>query len=312
MADPSQCKALTSVVSSANWAPPNKGKPINSHFESATVCCVWQVKVQVAHKHIPAHTPTCFSTNARHHTLQRETPSPQDPSTCASCAVMAMNIEWAATLAGTHGQRERELKATQKEDTEGRAPILVMRHVGQVEKAKQLPGPPCDNNKALAGSVRWGKMWSSLWCLSTLEAASCCHPIPQPHSNSSTSLRSGLAPANKALQECGSKQTSSKSCATCLDFPQARGGGTSFQMAHQQRRDVWVACMDHRQAICPTGPMSGAPDSCGLPQTKPSQSQRERGGVSHPSVTNRPICPQNFREAIPHSLIMRFCKTCCC
>ena len=94
--------------------------------------------------------------------------------------------------------------------------------------------------------------------------------------------------------------------------PTGLPSSTSFQKAHQQRRDVWVACMDHRQAICPTGPMSGAADSCGLPQTKPSQSQRERGGVSHPSVTNRPICPQNFREAIPHSLIMRFCKTCCC
>ena len=91
-----QCGIQRSLGSS------EQGQPINCHFESATVCCVWQVKVQVAHKHIRAHTPTCFSTDARHHTLQRETPSPQDPSPCASCAVMAINIEWAATPAGTH------------------------------------------------------------------------------------------------------------------------------------------------------------------------------------------------------------------
>ena len=145
-----------------------------------------------------------------------------------------------------------------------------MRHVGQVEKAKPLPGPPCDNNKALAGSVRWGKMWSSLWCLSTLEAASCCHPIPQPHSNSSTSLRSGLAPANKALQECGSKPTSSKSCATCLTS--LKHGWWHLLPDGAPTTSRRLGGVHGPQAICPTGPMSRAADSCGLPQTKPSQS----------------------------------------
>ena len=79
------------------------------------------------------------------------------------------------------------------------------------------------------------------------------------------------------------------------DFPQARGGSTSFQMVHQQRRDVWVACMDHRQAICPTNPAAG---SCGLPQTKPS---RVRGSVAAsrilPSQTDRSVLKMFARQS---------------
>ena len=43
----------------------------------------------------------------------------------------------------------------------------------------------CDNNKALAGSMKWGKMWSSLWCLSTLSTL-------EAASNSSTSCALAL------------------------------------------------------------------------------------------------------------------------
>ena len=51
-----------------------------------------------------------------------------------------MSIEWAATPARTHGQREGELEATQHEEaeivgTQSRDPTL-----GLVEKAKRLPG----------------------------------------------------------------------------------------------------------------------------------------------------------------------------
>ena len=166
------------------------------------------MKVQVAHRHIRAHTHTWFSTDARHHTLQCETPSPQDPNPCASCAVMAMNVEWAATPAGTHGHRE--LKATQEEDTEVLRAILVMRQVGQIEKANFL-GLPVTTTRLLLHRSSGGRCGLPFGANSTLEAASCCQPIPQPHSNSSTSLRSGLTPANKALQESGSKPTSSKS-----------------------------------------------------------------------------------------------------
>ena len=109
--------------------------------------------------------------------------------------------------------------------------------VGQVEKAKPLPGPPCDNNKALAGSVRWGKMWSSLWCLSTLEAASCCQ----------------LKLVNfVALWPCSCQQGSPRMWfeANLKQTPPSRW------CTNNVATSGW-----RRQAICPTGPMSMATDS---------------------------------------------------
>ena len=126
------------------------------HFESAFIGCDGFVEVQVTQQHVCTHTATRLSADAGHHTLQSNPPPPQDPSPCAGGAVMAKSIEWAATPARTHGQREGE-------------PNRVIRHVGLVAKAKPLPGHPWDRNKAFAGSVSRGR------------CASLCGASPRVH-----------------------------------------------------------------------------------------------------------------------------------
>ena len=87
---------------------PGQWQPIHCHFESASTGCDGCVEVQVTQQHVCTHTATRFSADSGHHTLQSEPPSSPRP----------LPIEWAATPARTHGQREGELEATQQEEAE--------------------------------------------------------------------------------------------------------------------------------------------------------------------------------------------------
>ena len=53
LAVPSQCRALTSVVSTASWAPRNRGNP-----STASIGCDGCMEVQVTQQHVCAHTAT--------------------------------------------------------------------------------------------------------------------------------------------------------------------------------------------------------------------------------------------------------------
>ena len=163
------------------------------------------------HKHIRAHTPTCFSADARHHTLQRETPSPQDPSPCASCAVMAINIEWAATPAG----RERELKVTQEEDTE-----VLRAHSRDAARGASGESQTCF----------LGLLVTTTRLLLDPSSGGKCHPR-------------------------NPTRTRQLRCALALLLP--------TRLSKNVVRSQPVACMDHRQAICPTSSNQALPESAG-------------------------------------------------
>ena len=91
--------------------PPNTGNPstATSSRRPSAAMGAWRSRSRNS-----TFVATSLSADTGHHTLQRKPPPPQDPSPCAGSAVMAINIEWAATPARTHGQREGELKATQQ------------------------------------------------------------------------------------------------------------------------------------------------------------------------------------------------------
>ena len=60
----------------------------------------------------------------------------------------------------------------------------VTRHVGHVERERPAPEPACDLTNAREASPILGKSCVSRWLLSTLEDASCCHPVRNPCSKS--------------------------------------------------------------------------------------------------------------------------------
>ena len=80
--------------------------------------------------------------------------------------------------------------------------IRVGKLDGVADNAAPENGPLCDLKRAFSLSLNTGINVCSLWWRSTLEAASCCHPVRQePGSNS----MEGAAPCKTACQEGGSK-----------------------------------------------------------------------------------------------------------
>ena len=75
---------------------------------------------------------------------------------------------------------------------------------GVADNAAPENGPLCDLKRAFSLSLNTGINVCSLWWRSTLDAASCCHPVrEEPGSNSSGN--GGRAPCKTACQEGGSK-----------------------------------------------------------------------------------------------------------
>ena len=105
LAVPSQCRALTSVVSTASWAPETVATlPLRVGVHRLR----W-VRGGPSHATARLYSHGHPPLQIRATTLSRAPPPPQDPCPCAASAVMAISIEWAATSARTHGQKEAEL-----------------------------------------------------------------------------------------------------------------------------------------------------------------------------------------------------------
>ena len=88
------------------------------HLQSSGVSRIFQSKIEIAHQNVGGNSSTCLTTDPRRNTLNRKSPSNQNPSSSARCAVMAMSIEEVATPAGTHGKRKRQLETTEQEHSE--------------------------------------------------------------------------------------------------------------------------------------------------------------------------------------------------
>ena len=243
LAVPSQCRALTSRVhrqlgSSEQW------QPIHCHFESASIGCDGCVEVQVTQQHVCAHTATRLSADMGHHTLQSKPLPPQDPSPSAGSAVMAMSIKWAATgknADATRGGGNR-----------------VIRHVGLVEKAKPLPGPP------------WNRCESREDVRVPVVPLHACTGLVLPTSTTSPLeffhfVPCGPRSCNHVSPGWRFKPNPHQSVSNLPSLTQARGDSSSFQMMKKHGGDNRVPSVDHGEAICPTGPKSRTADTRGLP-----------------------------------------------
>ena len=82
---PSPCKALTSVVSTATWAPPCNGRPstTTSNLRASSSVAVGR---SVPHKNICADSATCLSADSGSGTFQRKTSATEHPGTGTCCA----------------------------------------------------------------------------------------------------------------------------------------------------------------------------------------------------------------------------------
>ena len=110
-----------------------------------------------------------------------------------------MAIMWVATPASTHGQGQTSMEAEWcgTHWTQGKS--------HDTGKETGPPGPTCDLTRTRAASPILGKNCVSQWLLSTLEDASCCHPMRNSCSKSG-GLGSGCrAPLIKACHERNSK-----------------------------------------------------------------------------------------------------------
>ena len=117
--DPSQCKLDTSVVQ-GQLPPPEHREPVNDHLQTS------HVERILANEDVCGDTRSTLSTHAGSSTV-RAFP---DSRPGASCTVVAMGVEWAAT---------RKSKVRKKGGS-----MRVRTEVGLVESAAPAPQPPCN------------------------------------------------------------------------------------------------------------------------------------------------------------------------
>ena len=80
-------------------------------------------------------------TDTGHNTLNGEPTLPQKPSPCASCSVMAKDIEETATPAAARRQRKRLTETPQENNAEKRGSMRVSMLVGVADNAIPPIGP---------------------------------------------------------------------------------------------------------------------------------------------------------------------------
>ena len=111
------------------------------------------------------------------HTLKSKSPFAQNPCPCTSSAVVAKLVDWAATPATMHGQREGQLETAQEEDPEVLAtPTVSVCKWGMLSKPDQLLLSLVTALKLLQIPPFLGRTNSCIHHDSILDAASCCQP----------------------------------------------------------------------------------------------------------------------------------------
>ena len=225
-AAPSQWSGLTNVASMANCMPPNSGRPSATTSNRRRVLVVptrpsWthgrHLHDKLQQLHSPQQTPASPTTQTAH-TLHDD-------------SQVGGHIGWCEQWEG-----EEDACGTERPGTnQGQC----ARENSKVWLTRHLSGPLCDRKRAL------GIIAKSLKLRSTLEAASCCHPVRhEPRSNSSGG--GGRAPCKTACHEGGSKpitpdNSSRTVCAATND------GGPTPCVRHSRN----VSATDH----CPQPPL---------------------------------------------------------
>ena len=118
---------------------------IHDDFNATLIKLLWEGNVEVSNQNVRGNSSTSLTADSGCCALKCEASSPQHAHICARCGVMAKDVEWTATPAGTQsgGQREpsRRRRSTlktwaSKREVEGRRTT----HEGQTSHGSSL-GP---------------------------------------------------------------------------------------------------------------------------------------------------------------------------
>ena len=196
--DPSVCNDDTTVVSTANCAPPNTREAVHHNLQTAAIIHGnWEV--EVAHKHVCGDSPSCLSTDARRSTLHGESPSSQNPPLERKMHDDGQSCQGDGHI-GTNAKQEAKGDVIDGATTPETAGIRSwsVGLEGTADKLISAAGPLCARKKARALSMRTGLRTRSRCCHSIRAAASCCQPVrSEAGSTSSAFLRLGRTPTAK-------------------------------------------------------------------------------------------------------------------
>ena len=93
---PSRRIGLTSLVSTANWAPLNRVSP-STTTSNRLLSMTIPTPRSNSQENVCPHLSTCFLTDAGRCGLQRKSPTPENPSNCACRPVVAQVVEETTT-----------------------------------------------------------------------------------------------------------------------------------------------------------------------------------------------------------------------
>ena len=151
--------------------PPEQGEPIRDHLQTSHVEWIRAGNIHVANEDVCGDARSALSTHAGSSTLHGKPTPSQNSRPGASFTVVATRVEWSATPAVTLSQREREAQAAQEQSAEERW--------FNARQSTIWAGGKCGTctATALCSLSDMTESNSSRNWRSTLDEASCCHPI---------------------------------------------------------------------------------------------------------------------------------------
>ena len=270
-----KCGVDCELPSTEEW------ETINNDLQPADIAHERDSHVKVPDHDIGAHSASCLPTDTGHNTLNGEPTLPQKPSPCASCSVVAKDVEETATPAAARRQ---------KEEVDGDA---AREQCGK-DEARCVSACLSDNAiPPIRPSLRPDE--------SPRRTGQCCEQlvIAEMSINPRRSLMlppSTLGPWFVIVGFSGRCTCSQHEFAPSRNFKthsqdedggnfaEARGVRQTFQMEGQLNCHIRVSRIHHGQAICPTRPESNEPCALCTAKAETSQDQRQSSCVTDPFV----------------------------
>ena len=249
LAVPLQCRALTSVVSTARWAPPNSANPstATSSRRPSAAMGAWRSKSRNS-TFVLTRPPASLQIRA----TTEQTPSPRPRP------VRRQRGDGQEHRVGGHTGKNARSKGGQSRDPTR----------GTCGESQTTPRPSLGSQQCLC------------WVCESREDASLCGASPRVH-RPRVANQHHIPLKFFHFVPCGPRSCNHhQSVSNLPSLTQARGDSSSFQMMKKHSGDKRVPSVDHGEAICPIGPMSRTTDTRGLPETKPTQCKWQRVAAS--------------------------------
>ena len=208
---PSLLSTDTSVVSTANWVPWNRGKPSATISRRRLSKALGRAR-SISWTRTLSETLAPASLQTRAAALSTaKPPATQNPSHCTSCAVMATGIEWEATPAVASGRRKREPQATVEEHPKRLSVESGVCSSGETREWQTCNWATWRTEEGTGGEGEAGHRAPLKKQSSTFWAAPNCHPCRfTPGSPSSSSCYMGMGSLWKSSHGDASKLTSKR------------------------------------------------------------------------------------------------------